>query len=109
MTTASSGEVNGRIGRVARSEYRRHRQAGAPAVASEARRFTPRRWPFDVLALALSLLMVGATAFCGLAVVSTWVPSPRLPTTGGPMRGDRKAVADSAGVGNDLPCCHETE
>lgn len=109
MRTASSREVNGRIDQVARSEDRSHRQAGAPAVASEARRFTPRRWPFDVLALALSLLMVGATAVCGLAVMSSWVPPPRLLTTGGPIRGDREAFADSPGVRNDLPCCHETE
>jgi hypothetical protein len=109
MKTASSREVNGRIDRPARSDGRSYWRAGARAVASETRRVTPRRWPFDLLALALSVLMVGATAVCGLAVVSRWVPPPRSLSTDGPMRGDREAFADSLGVRNVLPCCHETE
>ena len=109
MKTASSRAVNGRIDRVARSEDRSYWRPGARAVASETRRFTPRRWPVGVLALALSVLMVGATAVCGLAVVSRWMPPPRLLTTDGSMRGDREAFADSLGVRNDLPCCHEAQ
>ena len=101
MRTASSRDVYGRFERIIRPGDRSY-------VASETRRFTRKGWPFDWLALALSALLVGATAVCGLAVVSRRVPPPAALIVDGLLRGDRGVSADSLRVPGGLPCCDET-
>jgi hypothetical protein len=109
MKTATSREVHGRIDRSDRSGNQSYGRVAAWAVARKTGRFMPGSWPVDVLALALSALMVGATALYGLAVASRWVPPPTSLTADGPMRGDGDAGAVSPGLRNDRACCHETE
>jgi hypothetical protein len=94
MKTASWRAVHGRIDRADRSEDRSYRRAGPWTVARETWRFHAGALA-PLLAITLSVLMVGATAVCGLAVVSRWGPPSRMLTTDEPMRGDREAGAGS--------------
>ena len=71
MKTASWRVVHGRIDPADQSEDRSYGRAGSWTVPRETRRFhTGALAP--LLAIALSVLTVGATAVCGLAVVSRW-------------------------------------
>ena len=88
MTTMSPRIENGRIHDATRSATRSPREAVVRVASSAVRRFMPERWLSDLLVLALGGLLVGATALYGLAVVSTWVPTPNPPTADRLMRGE---------------------
>jgi hypothetical protein len=78
----------------------------ARAVSSAAR-LVPDRWLIDLSVFAVAAFILGATALCGLAVVSTWTPSAHQPA-GSPLLCDaRQAGPVTFDACDDSMCCEE--
>jgi len=101
--------LNGRIDMPTRSATRSPGRAVVRAASSAARRFMPECWLIDLLALALAGLLVGAAALYGLAVVSTWVPTPNPRAADSLTRDDQEAGAAAFGAWDELLCYHEAQ
>jgi hypothetical protein len=97
--------LNGTIDMPTQSATRSLGRAEAWAASSAAQRFIPERWLIDLLALALAGFLVGAAALYGLAVISTWVPTPNPPTADRLMRGDHEAGAAAFGASRSCSTC----
>jgi hypothetical protein len=107
MSTTSPRVENGRIYITIRSAIRSPWEVVVRAASNAVRRFVPERWLSDLLVLAFAAFIVGATALCGLAVVSTWAPNH--PTAGPMTCGDQEAGPAAFDVCGDLPCCQEMQ
>lgn len=79
-------------------------QAGSRVV----RRFVQMVWLVDPLVLVLAGLLVGATALCGLGLVSTWVSTPNPSSADGLTPGHLEAEASVFEVSGGALCCRET-
>src|SRR6266702_521439 len=105
MSTTSPRVENGRIQIAIRSAIRSPWELVVRAASNAARRLVPERWLVDLVVLALAAFMVGASVLYGLAVVSTWPPSP---TTGRLMCGVQEVESDALDTCHDRLCCEET-
>ena len=67
-----------------------------PPTAHEVTRATrqraPERWLLHLLALAITIAMMGLAALCGLAIVSARVSKPGPPSTSRPISGDESGL-----------------
>ena len=68
-------------------------EAVVRAVASACRQLMAEEWLIELLALALVLFLIGATAVYGLALVSTWVPTGHSLTVNRSIDSDHEAEA----------------
>jgi hypothetical protein len=108
MSTASPSVENGRIRMTVRSAIRSPWEIVVRAASNAARRLVTERWLVDLLVLALAALMVGASVFYGLAVVSTSPPSLHQPTTGRLTCGVQEVGPGALDACHDRLCCEET-
>lgn len=108
MRTTSRVE-SGRIYAIIRSAIWSPWEPVVRAVSSLVRRVVLERWIVDLLVLALAAVLVGATALCGLAVVSTWTPSLHQRSNGRLIGGNQEAGHGAFDVCGDLRHCQELQ